>query len=97
MRVSCLLGLIAFVAVGSVCEAGDFGAGRFARRLNVGPLRHAAGFHGPEVVYRQSAGVATRESAMAWWANSPGHASLINSGKIQSIVCRGRVCVGRGR
>jgi hypothetical protein len=68
---------------------------RFARRLRVGPLRHAKiGRHGPEVVFRSS-GRATPEAAMSSWATSPGHAALINSGQISRVVCNGRVCVGR--
>ena len=68
---------------------------RFARRLNIGPLRHAKiGYSGPEVVFR-SPGLATREQALQWWAQSPPHAALINSGQITTIICNGRVCVGR--
>jgi hypothetical protein len=68
---------------------------RFARRLNFGPLRHARiGYSGPEVVFRSS-GPANREQALQWWAQSPPHAALINSGQITTIICNGRVCVGR--
>jgi hypothetical protein len=75
-------------------QAGGFGQRLFARTLNVGPLRHAAGYRGAEVVYRSS-GRATQAEAMQAWSQSPGHAALINAGKIKNVVCRGGVCVGR--
>jgi hypothetical protein len=75
-------------------QAAGFGQRLFARTLNVGPLRHAAGYRGAEVVYRSS-GRATQAAAMQAWSQSPGHAALINAGKIKNVVCNGRVCVGR--
>lgn len=97
MKRSIMVGLVAIgmlMMFGMQAEAGGFGQRLFARALNVGPLRHAAGYRGAEVVYRSS-GRATEAAAMQAWSQSPGHAALINAGKIKNVVCNGRVCVGR--
>jgi hypothetical protein len=86
------------LAVLSTCSVGfaDGPHDRFARRLNRHPILHHAMFgrSGAEVVYRSS-GVATQAAAMQWWMNSPPHKAQFDAGRIHSIVCHGRVCVGR--
>ena len=97
MKRSILVGVVAvamLMVFGMQAEAGGFGQRLFARVLNVGPLRHAAGYRGAEVVYRSS-GRATEAAAMQAWSQSPGHSALINAGAIRNVVCRGGVCVGR--
>jgi hypothetical protein len=98
-RKSSFFGMVAIVALSFMTTpteaAGPLRQGLFARALNVGPLRHAPGYRGAEVVFRTSGGRATKEQAMAHWATSPAHAAAINSGSISRVVCRGRTCVGR--
>lgn len=86
--------VFAMMAMFTMEAQAGFGQRLFAKALNVGPLRHAAGYRGAEVVYRSS-GRATQAEAMQAWSQSPGHAALINAGKIKNVVCNGRVCVGR--
>lgn len=91
--------LCVFMLLGlSGASMAQLGSREFAATLSLGGrLDHArGGYSGPEVIYRQSGGVATEAAAMAQWQTSPRHASLIRSGAITEIVCSGRSCVGRG-
>lgn len=93
----CMFGM---TAMGQVCGpngcGGDTGAASFAARLNQSRgLFHDRSYAGAEVVFRSS-NTATPEAAHRAWANSPGHARLINAGLITDVQCVGGVCVGRG-
>lgn len=92
------LGSVVAVALILACSVSfaDGPQNRFARRLNRHPVLHHAllGRSGAEVVYRSS-GTATQAAAMQSWMNSPPHRALLDAGAIRSVVCHGRVCVGR--
>ena len=68
---------------------------KFTRTLNQsGTIYHDQSFRGKEVVF-QSSGPANRFAARAAWRQSPPHNALLPG--ITRVVCRGNVCVGRGR
>lgn len=94
MRWMFAIGLVSVMSLSA--QAQDLGARQFASQLSSSRgIFHDRSFRGAEVVFKSS-GVATEAEAMAWWQNSPGHASLINAGAITSIQCSGSACVGRG-